>query len=469
MNGHEEKAKFMYPVDHMIEAFKPERIGGISYITVIGGGETLIPEEVVPFVKGLLHQGHVVEVVTNNTLDARIDELLDTPKEDLERLIIKCSLHYLELKRLGKVDSYFGNIRKIVAAGASSYPFLVICQEYMEYLDEICDTCSKELGVMPQCTPCVIAETREDFLGGSAAATSPRCTPEFVAEINKKFGSKLFKESVRFLDINPKEIFCYAGEWSFVVEMGTGIVLKCHNVKTEINFFQNIAEPICCDAVGCECGIASCSLQYGLFGFGLIPEVENVPTYAEMICDREGLFQEKVKELLNVRISDIKHVMTPEEKTLFLMRKITEKNTRIDNQVKLMRRFSGKTEESEREVIEKVLHSVDIGQINYEESGDVTYRHLKAIMEICDTMMDGELMCRSVFQKIFTGIFCTHDYEKPDVIYDETNDSVKAGILKMAVNVFVAEQKNVSVLENAVNGGNYAEIADIMLKQVRKL
>ena len=68
---------------HMVEAFRPERIGGNAHITVIGAGETLIPPEVVPFVKGLLHLGHVVELVTNNTLNQRIDELLDTPREDI--------------------------------------------------------------------------------------------------------------------------------------------------------------------------------------------------------------------------------------------------------------------------------------------------------------------------------------------------------------------------------------------------
>lgn len=76
----------------------------------------MIPPEVVPFVKGLLHLGHVVELVTNNTLNQRIDELLDTPREDIGRLIVKCSLHWKELKRLHKVEDYFNNIKRIIAA-----------------------------------------------------------------------------------------------------------------------------------------------------------------------------------------------------------------------------------------------------------------------------------------------------------------------------------------------------------------
>lgn len=238
-NSHGTKAQFNYSVEHMIAAFAPERLGGIAYIMVIGEGETLIPPEIVPFVKGLLHQGHVVEVITNNTIDERIEELLDAPKEDLKRLIVKCSLHYVELKRLNKVESYFANIRRIIAAGASSYPFLVICDEYMPVLDEICEVCMREIGELPPCTPCVTADKPEDFLnGGGGATTSPACTPEFVTSMNEKMKSRLFEEAVRFLNVDVRDIFCYAGKWSFVVEMKSGLLSKCHNVRAEANFLK---------------------------------------------------------------------------------------------------------------------------------------------------------------------------------------------------------------------------------------
>ncbi len=42
---------FNYSVEHMVEAFRPERIGEMRILRVIGAGETLIPPEVVPFVK----------------------------------------------------------------------------------------------------------------------------------------------------------------------------------------------------------------------------------------------------------------------------------------------------------------------------------------------------------------------------------------------------------------------------------
>ena len=107
------------------------------------------------------------------------------------------------------------------------------------------------------------------------------------------------QEAVRFLSFDVRKLFCYAGAWSFVVEMQTGMMSKCHNVQTEINFFEHIDAPIKCDPVGCECGIASCSLQYCFYGPGLIPEIPNVPTYTGLVASNSRLFNEEVKQLMD--------------------------------------------------------------------------------------------------------------------------------------------------------------------------
>ena len=141
---HNAPAQFQYPIDHMISAFNPKRIG-IAAITVIGAGETLIPKEIVPFVHGLLRFGHYVTVVTNLTLTNRIDELLQIEPECLSRLCVKGSLHWLEMKRTNTVDVYFDNMNKVIEHGASSFPFLVLCKEYMPYLEEIRENCMEKI------------------------------------------------------------------------------------------------------------------------------------------------------------------------------------------------------------------------------------------------------------------------------------------------------------------------------------
>lgn len=285
--NHQVSACFKYNVQDMISAFHPERLGGVASIVVIGAGETLIPKEVVPFVKGLLELGHYVEVVTNLTLENRIDELLDTSKENLSRLCVKGSLHWLELKRLGLLDIYFRNMKKVIDAGASTYPFFVACQEYEPYLEEIRDIFVEKFGEkgLPQCSPCLLFDDKRDFFKYGKLRTTPECDEEFVKKMQELFHSEIFATCVRFLSVNPSEIFCYAGKWSFTVDMGTGMMGYCHNCISNNNFFQNQDEMPELDAIACSCGISNCALQYNFVGQGLIPEIDGVPTYGQMLAD----------------------------------------------------------------------------------------------------------------------------------------------------------------------------------------
>lgn len=434
-NRNDQKAFFNYPVEQMIKAFNPARIGGLAHITVIGNGETLIPDEVVPFVKGLLHYGHVVEVVTNGTLSKRIDELIDMPEQDLERLIVKCSLHWEELKRLNLKDVYFSNIRKVIKAGGSSYPFLVLSNEYMDSIDEIKETCIKELGDLPHCTPCIVANTVADAQRGGKAATNPECTNDFIDKMYEKFHSKVFLESVRFLNVDVKKVFCYAGKYSFIVNMDTGLVGKCHNVMTNVNFFKNIDCWNDLECVGCECGISSCSLQYDFFSMGLIPEVENVPTYAEIVCDRHYFFTDKVRELMNVKIvkdeydvqqkidfyTDIilkrdkeidenKHILSGYKETINILQERTNYFSNIikENETIMLKlnqaieRKENKKNEEEKNKAEEVLDVIDKGIISKEELKMLTYDHLISVNKIGERIENGKELSEEIIKTILS-------------------------------------------------------------------
>lgn len=485
--GHEEKPRFCYSVKHMIKAFAPERIGGLAYFTVIGGGETLLPPEVIPFVKGLLRYGHVVEVVTNNTLNDKMDELLDMPESELRRLIVKCSLHWTELKRLNKLDDYFNNMRKVIAAGASTYPFLVICKEYESELEEICRTCQREIHALPQCTPCVLSDTQSDFLRGGAARTEPACTPELVQRVKELTHSKLFEESVRFLDIDPKKVFCYAGPWAFGVYMDTGKIFKCHNVLLEQNFFENIEEPLELDAVGCECGVATCSLQYPFFGLGLIPEVPDVPTYAQMVCDREGLFTDEVKALMDTKIVDDAQMFSDEEKIDFLMgrvsaqiEKVKEAGREINEQYAVMveeknlikkqqevieNLKKGKTDDEEG--VRNLLLLIERGMTQYEELQNITYAHVLKLYEICVGMEDGENIYFRQLCEMYSGLIASHEYTDAGLFYEDGNDNVIKGIAEIPVTVLVAETRRMEEIRTLLEAKDIYEISKYMLRQIK--
>lgn len=471
--SHGTQAQFNYSVEHMINAFNPKRLGGIAYIIVIGGGETLIPPEVVPFVKGLLHQGHIVEVVTNNTLDDKINQLLDIPQDDLKRLIIKCSLHWNELKRLNKIDSYFGNIKKVIEAGASAHPFLVICPEYMPVLDEICDVCQEKIGGLPACTPCVTAETAEEFLEKGGSGTDPVCTPDFVKQIHSKFNSRLFEESVRFLDVDVRKVFCYAGSWGFIVEMGTGRVLKCHNVLTNIDFFCNIDRPIELSPVGCECGISTCCLQYPFFGLGLIPEIHNVPTYTEMFGKNSIFFNEYIKKMLNIKLSDYEKIYSKEEERVFLMDKINESNSKITKLYNMisneMKQRQQDKEIEQRNCVETLLAMIDRKETSYNDLKKVNYDTLLLIRDICNTMQGGNEMYHHVWEKIVDGLFSSHQYCEPCYIYHIENELEVEQISKLSIVTFATEYNNVEQMIKFMKNKDNSACADLICHQMKLL
>lgn len=318
-----EKVDLKFDLHTMIEAFSVERLGGIADIVVIGSAETLLMEHIIPFVHGLLKHGHVVTVVTNATLTKRIKQLVDIDKIYLKRLIVKASLHYLELKRRGLLEVYYENIKYIVAAGASCYPFVIISEEYLPYLDEISSNCIDELGIKPQCSPC--NEVVDAYSIKYSTKFKPEITYELYKKIDRQFDTRIFNEIVKNKRFDPQEHFCYAGLWSFGVDYATGSMSKCHGLPISVNFYEGdfcekIKEP-----VACSCGIESCCLQYNFFAEGLLPDYDSGMLYGDMIYTK-GFVSEDVRELLNVRFDHFYKRLSKEDELKFI---IDNKNCQI--------------------------------------------------------------------------------------------------------------------------------------------
>lgn len=328
-----EEVKIQYPIEIMVGAFSPKRLGGICDITVIGSAETLLERDVIPFIHGLLHQGHIVTVVTNATLSDRIEQLLDTDKEDIKNLIVKASLHWNELKKRNLIERYFINIKKVIEMGGSSYPFLVISDEYIPFLEDIVKTCKDYLGVPPHCSPCL--DIINDKSIKYKADFRPRCTNEMVEKIDKMFDSKIYDEIVKNKECNPQEQFCYAGVWSFGVDFSTGAMYKCHSVPLKgMNFYENIEKELKLDSpVACSCGIESCCLQYNFFAEGLMPDYKSNVLYGDMIY-KKGLITEEVREKLNIRFDEIYSRFSTETEKKFILE---NKNEQIEQLVSVMK------------------------------------------------------------------------------------------------------------------------------------
>lgn len=331
------KPQYDYPLETMIKAFSPKRLKGLAEITVISGGETLIDNTVIPFIHGLLKQGHVVTVVTNLTLNEKIDQLLDFPEQYLKRLIVKGSLHWLELKRLNKIDDYFNNMNKVLKKGASSYPFLVVSDDYMPYLDEIKQTCLDRIGAVPHCTPSMVYDEKDDIKRDGKLKTSPECTTEFVKYIDEQFNSRIFDTSVRFLDVDVKQVFCYAGEWSFGVDLRSGAMVKCHACKPEANFYKHLNKLPKLLPIGNNCQIANCALQYNFVSEGIIPEVQGLLSYGAML-DRPELINEEVRKLLDFKYTDFRKQYSKEKQEKIsqkVKKKFESNNISLKNKIRL--------------------------------------------------------------------------------------------------------------------------------------
>lgn len=80
--------KFQYPVEHIVQALSKERLGGECFINLTAQGETLLYKDIVPLTRGLLEEGHSVEIITNATISKRIDEILEFPENLLNNLLI---------------------------------------------------------------------------------------------------------------------------------------------------------------------------------------------------------------------------------------------------------------------------------------------------------------------------------------------------------------------------------------------
>ena len=286
-------AHFLYSPEHIGNALRKERIGGCAYINICGVGETLIPKELPEIVKHILLQGHYVNIYTNGTLTLRFDEFLKYPKEFLERLSFSFSFHFLELKRLHKLDVFFTNFNKMKSAGCSVICNMVLDDSYLPYIDEIKELTKKQLGAYPQISFPKKAHKHGNF--------TSLCKDEVKSkQIGATFHSAYLDFTEQYYNYD-KHLFCYAGAWSFCLNLATGDVCKCYGHAPWQNIYKNLNSPIKSSPVGNFCYSRACG--GGLFlPMGVVPELKT-PSYFEVKNRAEGKwYTDKYKAFLSQQL-----------------------------------------------------------------------------------------------------------------------------------------------------------------------
>lgn len=271
--------KLPHPKEFIRKALSQQRLGGICLLNFCAGGETLLSDEVLPVVHELLCEGHYVMIVTNGTLTKRFEEISNWSEELRNRLIIKFSFHYLELKRLNILEKFFYNINLMKKFKISFTVEITPSDELIPYIEEIKNVCKEHLKTL-----CHVTIARDDRTNNIDILSTYDF--EHYKEIWGQFHSELFDFKTTIFYKKRKE-FCYAGDWSLYVNLYSGVVTQCYIGEQLGNIYQNIDEPIKFKAIGYGCPLPHCYNGHSFLTLGDIPELKT-PTYAQMrnrVCE----------------------------------------------------------------------------------------------------------------------------------------------------------------------------------------
>lgn len=265
--------KLPFDVETVAKAFSVERLGGKCLLQLCGNGETLIPPYIVKLVRLFLEDGHYVFITTNGTLTNKIDAMLQFPQELRERLGFKFSYHYLELKRLGKLDVFFENAKKIHAAHSSVCIEAGAFDDCAPFVDEMRDRCYQEMGALPH------AADIHDGYPHFNRLTKKNIQEHFTTW--DKFKSPVFEFQKREW-LNPIKGFCYGGDWFLQVYLENGQLQPCIGGGNFIgNLYENMDKPLHYVALGQNCVCPHCYGMHCYLTIGLVPSMQT-PHYDVM-------------------------------------------------------------------------------------------------------------------------------------------------------------------------------------------
>lgn len=281
------------------KALSKKRLGGCCLINLCGGGETLLCPRIADVVKELLKEGHFVMVVTNGTITNVLKEMTEFSANLRRHLIFKFSYHYLEHHRMNLTELFFSNIKMMKDAGCSFTLEVTPNDELIPYIPKLKEEVLKYLGTL-----CHVTIARNDTI-----ATIPILSDLSDEEFYQTWGvfdSKLF-DFKKTIFGKPQHTFCYAGDWSVYVHLGTGNMTKCYAGKLLDNIYEQMDKPLHFEATGCTCKESHCYNGHAFLTLGDIPDLDT-PTYAELRDrvneDGNHWLTPEVKEFLSCKLKD---------------------------------------------------------------------------------------------------------------------------------------------------------------------
>ncbi len=295
-----ELPKFKYDAKTIGQGLSKERLGGVSYISICGAGETLIPKEMPDIILEILKQGHFVNITTNGTITNRFDEILTKiPSDLLKRLHFAFSLHYIELKRTNNLSVFADNVKKIKKAGCSFLVQLNLYDGYIPLIPEIKAFCISNFNALPQ-----VAVTRKEDVENKNIKDVKFYTDKTDEEYIKyarEFESPLFEYTLSNF-MKTRDEFCYAGAWSFILNLATGKIKACYAEPEHQDIFEDVKKPIKFKAIGNNCRCKYCMNSSHFMSLGIIPE-KYTKSYAEIRNRKEAnWYNKEAEQFLNSKL-----------------------------------------------------------------------------------------------------------------------------------------------------------------------
>ena len=292
-------ASFTHSPQDIRQALSKKRFGGTCLINLCAGGETLLSDEVLPVVFELLREGHYVTVVTNGTLTERFKEAAQWPKELTSHLFFKISFHYLEMKRLGWLGKFFDNVRIIRDANISYTVEVTPSDELIPHIEDLKAECINNLGAY-----CHITIARNDQTDKIDILS--KHTWEEYKEIWGVFDSALFNFKTELFFKKRKE-FCYAGAWSYYLNLESGDIKQCYCGEVIGNIYSDTMTIVPEVPIGTACLLPHCYNGHAFLALGDIPEL-HAPTYADernrLCADGSEWLQPDMKLFMSTKLFD---------------------------------------------------------------------------------------------------------------------------------------------------------------------
>lgn len=297
-NRKNKMAQLKYSPEQIGKALSKERWGGTCYFSICGAGETTLQVGIEDIVYRILEQGHYVNITTNGAVKQRIEKIIEKAKPYINHLHFAFSFHYLELANRNLIDTFFENVNYVRSMGASIVVQTNLCDEYIPYLDEIERLCVERVGAKPQ-----VAATRKEETGLQKIELLTEYTKDEYHELGKRFDSPLFEFTMRNFNEKRKE-FCYAGDWTAILDLSTGIMRRCYSSYIYQDVFKDPSEKIKFLAMGNCCGSPFCMNSSHFMSLGVIPDIET-PTYAKLRNRLDAnWYGEDMKSFLSGKLKD---------------------------------------------------------------------------------------------------------------------------------------------------------------------